>query len=344
MTIDFGGTCIDGYGPLRGDACAAVSVVWDSTDLQDQRPRDHEGHRLPDGDVRRPAENRWWLCSSRLPPTHDARPSVLSPLVRSPLAAAILLASWAAPGANRRPPPRRAPPPPPRSRPAKRQPPLARPRCQRGRGCRFVASRFLRGRIVVRMARHHRVPAARTDRARQEGGGHRLSGLGARQESHGRSCADDGGAPVSVEPGRRSEGAAETADAGGGTGAVRRDRGARRHRGHDARSGAARKGGRRDSRGPSECGRGDRQRALAPDTGSAASRPGVRQVAGGPGAGRGARGAGVARGCATATRRRAATRPGTHRDRATRTAGATSWQLAEGAALVVQVAETRHQR
>jgi len=68
VTVEFGGTCIDGYGPLRGDACAAVLVMWDSTDLRNNtrtttRGTDHLTAMFVS------AENRWWLCSSRLPPS-----------------------------------------------------------------------------------------------------------------------------------------------------------------------------------------------------------------------------------------------------------------------------------
>jgi hypothetical protein len=68
VTIDFGGTCIDGFGPLRGDACAAVPVMWDSTDLRSNVRGTTRGTDYLTA-MFVAAENRWWLCSSRLPPT-----------------------------------------------------------------------------------------------------------------------------------------------------------------------------------------------------------------------------------------------------------------------------------
>ncbi len=68
VTVDFGGTCIDGYGPLRGDACAAVPVMWDSTDLQQRVRRTTRGTDYLTA-MFVAAENRWWLCSSRFPPS-----------------------------------------------------------------------------------------------------------------------------------------------------------------------------------------------------------------------------------------------------------------------------------
>jgi hypothetical protein len=68
VTVDFGGTCIDGYGPLRGDACAAVSVTWDSTDLRTNVRATTRGTDYLTA-MFVPVEDRWWLCSSRLPPS-----------------------------------------------------------------------------------------------------------------------------------------------------------------------------------------------------------------------------------------------------------------------------------
>jgi hypothetical protein len=68
VTVDFGGTCIDGFGPLRGDACSAVSVMWDSTDLRNNNRSVTRGIDYLTA-MFVAAENRWWLCSSRLPPT-----------------------------------------------------------------------------------------------------------------------------------------------------------------------------------------------------------------------------------------------------------------------------------
>ena len=68
VTVDFGGTCIDGFGPLRGDACAAVPVMWDSTDKRNNIRGTTRGTDFLTA-VFVAAENRWWLCSSRLPPS-----------------------------------------------------------------------------------------------------------------------------------------------------------------------------------------------------------------------------------------------------------------------------------
>ncbi len=68
VTVDFGGTCIDGYGPLRGDACAAVPVMWNSTDLRNNSSGTTRGTDYLTA-MFVAAENRWWLCSSRLPPS-----------------------------------------------------------------------------------------------------------------------------------------------------------------------------------------------------------------------------------------------------------------------------------
>lgn len=68
VTVDFGGTCIDGYGTLRGDACATVPVMWDSTNLQTQVRATTRGTDFLTA-MFVAAENRWWLCSSRLPPS-----------------------------------------------------------------------------------------------------------------------------------------------------------------------------------------------------------------------------------------------------------------------------------
>ena len=65
VTIDFGGRCIDGPEPLPGDACATVPVRWDSTDLQTNVRSTSQGTDYLTATFV-PAENRWWLCSSRL--------------------------------------------------------------------------------------------------------------------------------------------------------------------------------------------------------------------------------------------------------------------------------------
>jgi hypothetical protein len=68
VTVDFGGTCIDGFGPLRGDACAAVPVMWNSTDRRDNTTSTTRGTDYLTA-MFVAAENRWWLCSSRFPPS-----------------------------------------------------------------------------------------------------------------------------------------------------------------------------------------------------------------------------------------------------------------------------------
>ena len=59
--VTFGGTC---YGPLSGDACIAVPVRWNSTDLRTGRTDPTRGIDHLTG-AYSSADSRWWLCSSR---------------------------------------------------------------------------------------------------------------------------------------------------------------------------------------------------------------------------------------------------------------------------------------
>jgi hypothetical protein len=68
VTVDFGGTCIGAYAPLRGDACATVPVTWNSTDLRTNSSGTTRGTDYLTA-MFVAAENRWWLCSSRFPPS-----------------------------------------------------------------------------------------------------------------------------------------------------------------------------------------------------------------------------------------------------------------------------------
>ena len=63
VTVDFGGLCIDSFAQLPSDACAAVSVMWDSTDLTTKVQRRTSGTDLLSARFST-ADNRWWLCSS----------------------------------------------------------------------------------------------------------------------------------------------------------------------------------------------------------------------------------------------------------------------------------------
>ena len=63
--VNFGGICtVPTRNPLPGDACAAVPVVWDSTDLTSNTRKTTRGtdylaaaYSVPD--------KRWWLCASQ---------------------------------------------------------------------------------------------------------------------------------------------------------------------------------------------------------------------------------------------------------------------------------------
>ena len=65
VTLDFGGVCALG---VRGDACVAAPVFWDSTDTRTNR----RGQARGTGRITSAysaADGRWWLCSSRFEPT-----------------------------------------------------------------------------------------------------------------------------------------------------------------------------------------------------------------------------------------------------------------------------------
>ena len=67
VTSNFGGSCaVPGRNPLRGDACALVSVRWDSTEVTATPPKTavttgvdyvSAAYSVTDG--------RWWLCGSQ---------------------------------------------------------------------------------------------------------------------------------------------------------------------------------------------------------------------------------------------------------------------------------------
>jgi hypothetical protein len=66
VTRNFGGTCP--WASRKGDSCAAVPVMWDSTDMRSgvrgtTRGVDHISAAFS------VADNRWYLCSSYLQPT-----------------------------------------------------------------------------------------------------------------------------------------------------------------------------------------------------------------------------------------------------------------------------------
>jgi hypothetical protein len=63
VTVDFGGLCIDAFAQLRSDACAAVPVMWESTDLTTRQRRRTTGTDLLSARFS-VADNRYWLCSS----------------------------------------------------------------------------------------------------------------------------------------------------------------------------------------------------------------------------------------------------------------------------------------
>ena len=64
VTLDFGGTCALG---VRGDACIAVPVFWDSTDNRTGvRGQTRGTGRLTA--AYSTTHGRWWLCSSRFQP------------------------------------------------------------------------------------------------------------------------------------------------------------------------------------------------------------------------------------------------------------------------------------
>jgi hypothetical protein len=60
VQLNFRGRC---YQNVEGDACIAVPVTWDSTDRNNARAKTTGIDHLTG--VYRPADKRWWLCSSR---------------------------------------------------------------------------------------------------------------------------------------------------------------------------------------------------------------------------------------------------------------------------------------
>ena len=61
VTVNFGGVCA--YAGVRGDACAAVGTLWDSTDRRDNTRRTTTGIDHISASYSS-ADSRWWLCSS----------------------------------------------------------------------------------------------------------------------------------------------------------------------------------------------------------------------------------------------------------------------------------------
>jgi hypothetical protein len=64
VTVNFGGVCAHAPGGIRGDACAAVSVVWNSTDKRNGITLTTRGTDLLTA-AYSVTDRRWWLCSSR---------------------------------------------------------------------------------------------------------------------------------------------------------------------------------------------------------------------------------------------------------------------------------------
>ena len=68
VTRNFGGTCPWAF--RKGDACAAVPVMWDSTDMRNGSRGTTRGIDHISGAFS-VADNRWYLCSSYLQPTNS---------------------------------------------------------------------------------------------------------------------------------------------------------------------------------------------------------------------------------------------------------------------------------
>jgi hypothetical protein len=64
VTLNFGGVCAHAPGGIKGDACIAVAVVWNSTDQRNKVTLTTTGTDLLTG-AYSAADRRWWLCSSR---------------------------------------------------------------------------------------------------------------------------------------------------------------------------------------------------------------------------------------------------------------------------------------
>ena len=63
--INFGGFCaVPGRQPLPGDACAAVPVLWDSTETATQNRRTTRGTDYIAA-AYSSTDGRWWLCASQ---------------------------------------------------------------------------------------------------------------------------------------------------------------------------------------------------------------------------------------------------------------------------------------
>jgi hypothetical protein len=64
-SVNFGGSCgVPGRQPLAGDACSAVPVVWDSTELANNNRKTTRGTDYLAA-AYAAADKRWWLCASQ---------------------------------------------------------------------------------------------------------------------------------------------------------------------------------------------------------------------------------------------------------------------------------------
>jgi len=63
VKVGFGGICQTNHGPRKGDACAAVGVMWDSIDTRDNSRNPNFGTDFIEA-AYAVTGARWWLCAS----------------------------------------------------------------------------------------------------------------------------------------------------------------------------------------------------------------------------------------------------------------------------------------